>query len=154
MSAERPDSQRPTARQLLNALLETTVQQPEATHALFADDGVYEAPYLESLGLPWRYRGRREVAERLDAVRELFPQLAFHDVEIVAETTGCVVAEYQFTTWSSRTERMIHQLIVGRLEAADGKITLLRESLNLVEMALALYPYGLADYNIPSDRDV
>ena len=49
---------------------------------------------------------------------------------------------------------MIHQLIVGRLEAADGRIALLRESLNLVEMAFALYPHGLADHRVPSDRDV
>jgi ketosteroid isomerase-like protein len=141
-----------TARQLLLALLEQ-IQQPEVTHELFADDGIYEVPYLESLGLPWRYRGRREVAQRLEAIRELFPELAFHDVVIVAETTECVVAEYQFTTRSSRTGRMIHQLIVGRLESSDGQIVLLRESLNLVELALALYRHGLADDRVPSDRD-
>lgn len=129
------------------------VRQPEAAHELFADDGIYEAPYLESLGVPWRYRGRLEVAQRLDAIRELFPRLTFHDAVIVAETAECVVAEYQFTTQSSRTGRMIHQLIVGRLESEDGQIILLRESLNLVEVALALYRRGLADDRIPSDRD-
>ena len=141
-----------TARQLLLAFLEQ-VQQPEVTHELFADDGIYEAPYLESLGMPWRYRGRIEVAQHLDAVCGLFPQLTFHDVVIVAETLECVVAEYEFTTRSSRTGRMIHQLIVGRLESADGQIMLLRESLDLVELALALYRRGLADERIPSDRD-
>ena len=141
-----------TARQLLLAFLEQ-VQQPEVTHELFADDGVYEAPYLESLGVPWRYRGRAEVAQHLDEIRELFPTLTFHDFLIVADTPECVVAEYQFTTRSSRTGRMIHQLIVGRLEAADGKIQLLRESLNLMELALALYRRGLADDRIPSDRE-
>lgn len=142
-----------TARQLLDAFIESAAQPSTTTHALFADDGVYEAPYLESLGLPWRYRGRDEVARFLDANRELFPQLAFHDLVIVAETPGCVVAEYQFTTRSSRTARMIHQLIVGRLEAADGQIVLLRESVNLVETALALFRYGLADSRVPNDRD-
>ena len=129
------------------------VRQPEAAHRLFADDGVYEAPYLESLGVPWRYRGRMQVAQRLDAICELFPQLTFHDVVIVTETLECVVAEYEFTTRSSRTGRMIHQLVVGRLESAGGQITLLRESVNLVELALALYRDGLADDRIPSDRD-
>lgn len=142
-----------TARQLLDAYIEQAARPSAATQALFADDGVYEAPYLESLGLPWRYRGRDEVARFLDAHRELFPQLAFHDVVIVAETAGCVVAEYQFTTRSSRTARMIHQLIVGRFEAANGRIALLRESVNLVEAALALFPYGLADARVPNDRD-
>lgn len=142
-----------TARQLLDAFIESAARPPAATQALFADDGVYEAPYLESLGLPWRYRGRDEIAQFLEANRALFPQLAFHDVVIVAETTGCVVAEYQFTTRSSRTARMIHQLVVGRLEAADGHIALLRESVNLVEAALALFPYGLADARVPHDRE-
>ena len=141
-----------TARALLDEFIENTAQHSTITHALFADDGVYEAPYLESLGLPWRYRGRNEVARYLDAKRELFPQLSFHDVVIVAETRDCVVAEYQFTTRSSRTARMIHQLIVGRLHAADGRIVLLRESVNLVETALALFQYGLADSRVPNDR--
>jgi len=143
-----------TPRQLLNAFFETTLQGTDATVSLFAKDGLYEVPYLESLGLPWRYRGRDEIARFLAGNRELFPQLAFHDVVIVAESMDRVVAEYQFTTRSARTARMIHQLIVGRLEAADGRIGLLRESLNLVEMAFALYPHGLADHRVPSDRDV
>ncbi len=144
----------PTARQLLNALLEATVRAPEATVQLFVEDGVYEAPYLESLGLPWRYRGRDEVGRVLAANRELFPRRVFDDVVIVVETADRVVAEYQFTTRSARTGRMIHQLIVGRLESADGRITLLREAVNLVEVALALYPHGLADYRVPSERDI
>jgi ketosteroid isomerase-like protein len=138
----------------MNALLEATAGRPEAALPLFADDCVYEAPYLESLGLPWRYRGRDEVGRLLDANRELFPRLEFHDVVIVAEATDRVVAEYQFTARSARTARMIHQLIVARLESAAGRITLLRESVNLVEWALALYPHGLADYRVPSDRDI
>ncbi len=142
-----------TARQLLDAFIESTARQPTNTQTLFADDGVYESPYLESLGLPWRYRGRAEVARCLDANRELFPKLAFHDVVIVAERADCVVAEYQFTTRSSRTSRVVHQLIVGRLEAAGGQIVLLRESVNLVEAALALFRYGLADARVPTDRD-
>jgi ketosteroid isomerase-like protein len=143
-----------TPRQLLNAFFEATLQGTEVTVALFATDGLYEVPYLESLGLPWRYRGRDEIARFLAVNRELFPQLAFHDLVIVAESTDRVVAEYQFTTRSTRTARMIHQLIVGQLESAGGRIALLRESVNLVEMALALYPHGLADHRVPSDRDV
>ena len=143
-----------TPRELLTAFFEATLQGTEVTVALFAKNGLYEVPYLESLGLPWRYRGQDEIVRFLAANREMFPQLAFHDLVIVAESMGCVVAEYQFTTRSTRTGRMIHQLIVGRLESTDGRIALLRESVNLVEMALALYPHGLADHRVPSDRDV
>jgi len=143
-----------TPRQLLNAFFEATLQGTDVTVALFGRDSLYEVPYLESLGLPWRYRGQEEIARFLAANRQLFPQLAFHDLVIVAESMGRVVAEYQFTTRSTRTGRMIHQLIVGRLESVDGRIALLRESVNLVEMAFALYPHGLADHRVPSDRDV
>jgi hypothetical protein len=32
------------------------------------------------------------------------------------------------------------------------QIKLLRETLNLVELALAIFPNGLADYKVPADR--
>jgi len=44
---------------------------------------------------------------------------------------------------------MIHQLFMGHLVAENGKIKLLRESLNLVELSLAIYPNGLADFTVP-----
>ena len=63
-----------------------------------------------------------------------------------------VVAEYEFTTPSSKSGCVIHQLFEGRLESATGKIKLLRESLNLVELGLAICPNGLADYKVPAER--
>ena len=50
---------------------------------------------------------------------------------------------------SSKTVDTIHQLFVGRLEAENGQIKLLRESINLVELGLAIYTNGLADYKAP-----
>jgi hypothetical protein len=47
---------------------------------------------------------------------------------------------------------MIHQLFVCRLEAENGQIKLLRESINLVELGLAIYTNGLADYKVPAER--
>jgi hypothetical protein len=67
-------------------------------------------------------------------------------VEIVCEEPGVVVAEYEFTTPSCKTGRVIHQLFVGILDSENGQIKLLRESINLVELALAINPNGLADY--------
>ena len=49
-------------------------------------------------------------------------------------------------------EGMIHQLFFGRLVAEGGKIKLLRESINLVEVGLALYENGLADYKVADNR--
>jgi hypothetical protein len=63
---------------------------------------------------------------------------------------GSSAAEYEFTAQSSQTGRTIHQLFFGRLVAANGKIKLLRESVNLAEVALGVFPNGLADYKLPS----
>lgn len=142
-----------SAEELLRVLLVTWGGRPDEALALFTDDGVYEAPYLESLGLPWRYRGREEVGQVLRAHGALLPSREVHDVVIVCATERVVVAEYQYKTRSARTGRMIHQLIVGQLQSDGERIMLMRESLNLVEWALALYPRGLADYRVPSDRD-
>ena len=72
----------------------------------------------------------------------------FHDVKLLIDTPGPVLAEYEFTTRSSKTGRTIHQLFIGRMVAEDGQIKLLRESINLVELGLALYQNGLADLKL------
>lgn len=56
-----------------------------------------------------------------------------------------VVAEYEFTSRSTKTGRLIHQLIFGPLEAENGKIKLLRKTINLVEVGRATLGNGLAD---------
>jgi hypothetical protein len=76
----------------------------------------------------------------------------FHDLKIVCETPDVVVGEYEFTAKSSKTGRIIHQIFVGRLEAKNGQIKLLRESINLVELGLAIYANDLADYKVPVER--
>ena len=119
---------------------------------MFAEDGAFEMPYLDSLGFPWRYEGREKVEGFFKFVRDLYPDMDLHDVKVVCETPDVVVGEYEFTTKSSRTDRVIHQLFVGRLEAEDGQIKLLRESINLVELGLAIYPNGLADYKAPTEK--
>ena len=47
-------------------------------------------------------------------------------MKVVWEMPDVVVPEYEFTTQSSKTDRVIHRLFVGRLEAEDGQIKLLR----------------------------
>jgi len=42
-------------------------------------------------------------------------------------------------------------LIFGRLVAENGKIKILREAVNLAEVALGVFPNGLADYKVPSE---
>ena len=38
-----------------------SIRDPEHAASLFADDGVFELPFLRSLGVEPRYRGRREI---------------------------------------------------------------------------------------------
>lgn len=140
------------ARQLLEEFTASSFQDPKRAAEMFAKDGAFEMPYLDSLGIPWRYEGREKVEGFFKFVRGLYPNMEFHDVKIVCEQPNVVVAEYEFTTPSSKTGRVIHQLFVGRLEAENGKIKLLRESINLVELGLAIYANGLADYEVPAER--
>jgi hypothetical protein len=73
-------------------------------------------PYLESLGFQWRYEGRKSIEGFLKFVRDLYPDMDFHDVKVVCETPEVVVGEYEFTTDSSKTGRTIHQLFVAGAE--------------------------------------
>jgi ketosteroid isomerase-like protein len=140
------------ARQLLEEFTASSFRDPRKAAEMFAEDGAFEMPYLESFGFPSRYIGREEIEGFFQFVRGLYPDMEFHDVKVVCETPEVVVGEYEFTTASSKTGRTIHQLFVGRLKAADGRIKLLRESINLVELSLAIFPNGLADYKVPDNR--
>ena len=53
---------------------------------MFAEDGVFEMPYLESLDIPWRYAGRKEVEGFFKFVRGLYPDMEFHGLKVVCET--------------------------------------------------------------------
>jgi hypothetical protein len=140
------------ARDLLEEFTASSFREPRKAAEMFAEDGAFEMPYLESLGFPWRYEGREEIEGFFKFVRDLYPDMEFHDVKVVCETFEVVVGEYEFTTKSSKTGRVIHQLFVGRLEAENGQIKLLRESINLVELGLAIYTNGLGDYEAPQEN--
>ena len=140
-----------SARQLLEEFTALSLRNTKKAAEMFAENGsVRDA--LPSLGFQWRYEGRVEVEGFFNFVRELYPKMDFHDVKIVCETPDVVVGEYEFTTKSSKTGQMIHQLFVGQLEAENGQIKLLRKSIYLVELGLAIFPKGLADYNVPAER--
>jgi len=74
------------------------------------------------------------------------------NIKVMIDTPEQAFAEYEFTAQSSKTGRTIHELFFGRLVAENGKIKLLRESVDLVELALGVFPNGLADYKVPSEH--
>jgi len=134
------------ARQLLEDFTAGSFRSPRQAAAMFAEDGVLEMPYLESMGIVPRHEGRAAIESFLSFVRDLYPDMDFADVKVVMETPDQALGEYGFTAVSSKTGRTIHQLFFGRLMAENGEIKLLRESLNLVELSMAIYGNGLADF--------
>jgi hypothetical protein len=128
-----------------------SIRDPERAASLFADDGVFELPFLRSLGVEPRYTGRREIAGLV--LLELYPDFAFapDDTSILIETPEKTFAEYQAHARAAATGRTAHHLFTGYLVAEAGKIKLLRESFNPLTMAQAQLPNGVADIGPPGD---
>jgi hypothetical protein len=131
-----------------------SVRDPERAASLFADDGVFELPFLRSLRVEPRYTGRREIAALVHKLLEIYPDFAFtpDDTSILIETPEKTFAEYQAHARAAATGRTAHHLFTGYLVAEAGKIKLLRESFNPLTMAQAQLPNGAADIGPPGDE--
>jgi uncharacterized protein len=139
------------AKELLEEFTASSFRDPKEAAEMFTEDGAFEMPYLESLGVPGRYEGREAIEGFFRFVREVYPDMDLENVKVMIDTPAQAFAEYEFTAQSSKTGRTIHLLFFGRLVAENGKIQLLRESVNLAELALGVFPNGLADYKVPSE---
>jgi len=131
-----------------------SVRDPDRAASLFADDGVFELPFLRSLGVEPRYRGRREIAALVHKLLEIYPDFAFapDDTRILIETPEKTFAEYKAHARAAATGRTAHHLFTGYLVAEAGKIKLLRESFNPLTMAQAQLPNGVADIGPPGNE--
>jgi hypothetical protein len=130
-----------------------SVRDPERAASLFADDGVFELPFLRSLGVEARYTGRREIAGLVHNLLKIYPDFAFtpDETRILIETPEKTVAEYEAHARAAATGRTAHHLFTGYVVAEAGKIKLLRESFNPLTMAQAQLPNGVADIGPPGD---
>ena len=138
------------AKELLEEFTAASFRDPKKAAEMFTEDGAFEIPYLESVGVPGRYKGREAIEGFFRVVRALYPDMDLENIKVLIDTPEQAFAEYEFTAQSSKTGRTIHELFFGRLVAEHGKIKLLREAVNLVEVALGVFPNGLADYKVPS----
>jgi hypothetical protein len=77
------------------------------------------------------------------------PSVAIH---VLIETPDQVFAEHIAHPAAAATGRRIHHTFAARLVAGGGEIKLLRESLNVIAVAQALLPGGVADLPRPSDE--
>ena len=136
-------------RLLLEYLL--AFQDPEKASSLFAEDGVFELPYLVSVGLEGRQQGRANIRDFIAAVLDLYPDFSFdaEDISVLIDTPTQAFAEYIAHPTAAATGRHVHHLLMGRIVVENGQITLLREALNTVATAQALLPGGAADLPAP-----
>ena len=136
-------------RVLLEYLL--AFHDPEKASSLFADDGVFELPYLVSVGIEPRAEGRDNIRNFISGVLELYPDFKFDakDVTVFIDTPTQAFAEYVAHPTAAATGRRVHHLLMGRIVVENGQIKLLREALNTVAAAQALLPGGAADLTAP-----
>jgi hypothetical protein len=132
-----------TAKELMLNYIEGNAEQ---SAALFADNGTLELPYLASIGLPPVITGPKEIAAFLGFLHgTLYPGFSFEQFKINIETSDQVFAEYQINHRSGISGKDVQQQFFGHLEAEGGKIKRLREAIDAVVAAEAIYPNGLAD---------
>jgi hypothetical protein len=66
------------AKELLEEFATASFRDPKEAAEMFTEDGAFEMPYLESLGVPGRYEGREAIEglfreqDRTDRPRALF----------------------------------------------------------------------------------
>ena len=131
-----------------------SIRDPERAASLFADDGVFELPFLRSLGVEPRYTGRGEITALLQQLLKLYPNFAFapDDIRVLIETPEKTFAEYEVHARAAATGRTLHQLFTGYLVAEAGEIRLLRETFNPLAQAQAQLAHGVADIGPPGNE--
>ena len=132
-----------TAKVLMLAYIAGTAEE---SGALFADNGTLELPSLASIGLPPVLTGPAEITKFLGFLHgTLYPGFTFENVKIHLQTPDQVFAEYHINHKSGITGKDVQQQFFGHLEAEGGKIRRLREGIDVVVAAEAIYPNGLAE---------
>jgi ketosteroid isomerase-like protein len=132
-----------TAKELLLSYLEH-INNPDIAIELFADDAVFELPYLASLSLPWQWKGREVIYNFLKNLPETFSNFHFQNIRIHIDTPDQAFGEYDVNAIANLTGRPYPQTYMGRLVAENGKIKLIREALDMAIVAKGMFPDGLA----------
>jgi ketosteroid isomerase-like protein len=133
-----------SAKELLLAYLEN-VNNPDKVIELFADDGILELPYLGSLGLQYQMKGKEAIYTLVKNLPNTFSGFKFQNIQIHIDTPKQAFGEYEVHATVTATGRPYSQLYMGRLVAGNGKIKLLREALDMIQVAKGMFPNGLED---------
>jgi ketosteroid isomerase-like protein len=128
-----------TAKELLLAYLEN-INDADKVIELFADDATIELPYLNSIGLPWQWHGKEVLRQFLKNLPNTFPGFTFKNIRIHIDTPEQAFGEYDVDCIAAATGLPYHQSYMGRLVAENGKIKLLREALDMAQVAKSMKP--------------
>lgn len=136
-----------TAKDLLETYLAAiSAGEVERAIALFADDGGIEFPYFGSVNLPIRYQEPEALRRFFVPVVDGAENFKFQNIKIFpGEDENHVSGEYEVDAVIKKTARRYRQLYGGRLIAENGRIKLLREFCDTVEVARAMFPNGVKD---------
>jgi ketosteroid isomerase-like protein len=141
------------AKSILMQVLEAIPNGYKASQ-FFAKDGILELPFLHSLNIAPRYQGRQAIADFYELVKDIYPDFKFkpEDTTILIETPDKVLAEYLTNATARKTGRRIHHLFSGYIVVQNGQIVLLREMLNVVAGAQAIFPDGVYELGKPTSE--
>ncbi len=114
---------------------------------LFEEDGFLELPYLASLGIPPRYTGPAEISKFLTFLHDkMYPGFSFKDVAIHIVNGEQAFANYVIEASSGISGRAVHQEFFGHLVADGGKIKSLREAVDVLVVADAMFEGGIDEF--------
>ncbi|WP_460913124.1 nuclear transport factor 2 family protein [Spirosoma areae] len=133
-----------TAKELLINYLEN-INDADTLIDLFADDATIELPYLGSLGMPWQWHGKAVIYQFLQSLPQTFAGFVFGNIRIHIDTPDQAFGEYDVDATAVATGRPYKQTYMGRLVAENGKIKLIREALDMVQVAKSMFPDGVSD---------
>lgn len=132
-----------TAKSLLQAYIDGSARE---SASLFAEHGALELPYLADLGVEPRYEGPENIGHFLGFLHDtMYPGFSFTDVQIYIDTPEQAFGEYTIHHRSGISGKTVHQRFFGHCVVENGKIVLLREALNVLAAADAMFPGGAAD---------
>lgn len=127
------------ASELLQKYL-ANIRDPKAAAALFAEDGILELPYLSSLGPTTGAKGPADIERFITGLISKVPDFSFKNIQLLIETPTQAFGEYEVEAMVPSTGVVYKQMYAGRLVAKNGKIALLRESLDTVAAQKAFSP--------------
>ena len=142
-----------TAKELLLNYFEN-INNADKIIELFAEDASIELPYVASLGIPWKWTGREALYEFFKRIPVDFSGLEIKNLHILIETEDQVFAEYSSNGKLAATGRPYYQDHMGRLVAENGKIKLLRESLDMAQFAENLSSKGVDDLKSQNNNTI